>query len=184
MRTVDAHPINISLSAATMSFIFLRVTPAARNNTMIQLVRTDGNHADNKRWYFFQIYGSCSCVTGDGFASSIGCSRNACTNLYPFVISIFFCFFSSILTISPSLQITLRCVPFDKRILAISLQVCTWDCECFHFTAPIAVFVNITAHFHSFVGDCAGSVASRCGHGSILCVVGNALRAERILPRV
>nr|XP_039250315.1 solute carrier organic anion transporter family member 4A1-like [Styela clava] len=72
-------------------------------------------------------YTNCSCVsnlnsTENIVISSENCDRNACQMIIPFLLIIFLCFFSSLLTYSPALQVTMRCVPFNKRVKAISLQ--------------------------------------------------------------
>nr|XP_039271213.1 solute carrier organic anion transporter family member 4A1-like [Styela clava] len=65
----------------------------------------------------------CSCLPrSDSIVSNDTCDSAACNLLLPFIFVVFFCFFSSILTISPALQVTLRCVPFANRTLAVAMQ--------------------------------------------------------------
>lgn len=118
----------------------------------------------------FQTFGSCSCIRNEGNVSTVECDRNTCDSIYPFIISIFFCFFSSIITISPSLQITLRCVPFDKRILAISMQV--GICLRLPVRNIYVRFVFITAHNYSHVGSSPRATSGWRRYGSLVCFMG------------
>nr|XP_039250297.1 solute carrier organic anion transporter family member 4A1-like [Styela clava] len=71
----------------------------------------------------------CTCVANYNYTSTSGtilstenCDRNPCSMIIPFAFIVFFCFFTSVLTLSPTLQVTIRCVPFHNRVLAISMQ--------------------------------------------------------------
>lgn len=80
----------------------------------------------------FQAYTDCSCVahnvsfaTRDIIASTVNCDWRPCNMIIAFTFIVILCFFTSVLTLPPSLQLTMRCVPFSKRVLAVSFQVGT-----------------------------------------------------------
>lgn len=74
-------------------------------------------------------YTDCSCVLNNAslvdrevIASTESCDWKLCNTIIPFTFIVMLCFYTSVLTMTPSLQVTMRCVPFDKRDMAVSFQ--------------------------------------------------------------
>ncbi|XP_077966101.1 solute carrier organic anion transporter family member 4A1-like isoform X1 [Styela clava] len=82
-------------------------------------------------------YHDCSCVSskvsgnetvGSGLgilyfgATADECSENNCALLYPFIGIVLIAFLTTLTKTTPNLQATIRCIPFNLRTTAISLQ--------------------------------------------------------------
>lgn len=68
-------------------------------------------------------YTNCTCIyDATAVASTDSCSKEPCNLIIPFAFVVFLCFFSSIMTLAPAIQVTMRCVPFEHRTIALAFQ--------------------------------------------------------------
>lgn len=73
-------------------------------------------------------FAECSCISSSNSTSlttsaAVGeCTAKNCTWFGPFLAAIFICTLFTLMKTTPNLQATIRCVPFNLRTTAVSLQ--------------------------------------------------------------